>query len=444
MFQELPQKSMYFFVRYIIKPLLWILIGGVVISYFWKDSPTKTEISLPEKNPKRKIHPRFRRTYFSLALHQVNSYNYVFLNQLQGKSPSSSFLTVPPFLEEYPYLYLFLELPYAGIFEEDYSYSPKKLKDLIAYYKAKKVIFSAVKFSSSSLHPLSKKLSVNYAENSPRVKRALEKQFEVAFLLLKDNPYRLKDIQIEIGFIPSTIPDKRRSLQQAARNLLEAYLGYQRKTLESNFRILLKNSDFSSNNPSTLGVLLEDLAFLREEFLRLNRFRGNPIPDAEKKICFLLDISSLISAWKEENSPYYKEEEVPISSKKMLEHIQKVYGENLCGLFISYHTLWEEGASSKGKLPLTRASDKEFLLSFLNWVGEIYQISSIGKKSDGFIYFNIERGEMFPIIHRVFAPLADRLSLYWYSEGASTGEILDSIELLYKFLQQKNLLPAPS
>jgi len=482
--------------RKILSRIVSVLIVIIIILAFYswvKTSSFKTlEFDLA-KNGQNLQSNRVSQTNFTFSMSHLTGYNYFLaspnLKTIAGiKKYKNSFIHADvDFFSSNKLEYVGFEIVFSGLLDPvNMSVDFKKLNKMKAYYskfytqtsndQEKHLQFSVSHFLDSNYEGNLGDLSVNYAQDSGRTKLSIYNQMVISYELLKDNGLKYKNLVVDSGFISKKEIDlvglgfaRLRAINRVAKNYHDTLIQLEQRYPQNSIRLLLKNnsplkrvisknSELASINKKKylLGFNPQNLSLIRNKILQLNLFSPIKIKNLNKKIGFYIDSSNLIDYIVNTNK-----KELTNTKKNSVNYLLKVYqlsenyitkklskivtlfnGQNLLhGLALSTNNPLNE---SQNHLPLSRAfssnkkQSKKIILSQLNYFNDLYLLSDIGLKNDsGLVSFSMPRRTLFPLLHYILKPIAEKMQAFVKLDGANRWEQEYSLKLITTYFNLK-------
>lgn len=462
--------------------LVIALVISTIVSFFIGEDQKTLEIDFP--TVENSITPREQATWFTMSVSDTSGYNYNWLStRLKAGDDrpeiSDRMLAVNSnFYRSNNMPYVAIDMLYSGLFDPSMSMRFDALKKMTSYYESihtqntpglehfkKQSAIGIVKWFSHVPEKYYEAMTVNYADSSDRTRLAVFNQMLASHRLMNTSELEYNDILLRPGYIPEearqygiTAFTRDQALRQVARNLFEGWRKMQKVAPENKLRILVANSSYpppAAQIPvdACLGMNPSDLITIINELIQQNRIYGNVIPEIENRVGIAVDAAALYSVWQATDVDLFKSEnKEPLAYSEFLNSlsdtfIEKNYNQvvqkrHIKAIVASYYQQANVNSKDRLKLPYSRASRPDKVLNQLKLTADLYNMSTIGVQhrqgpAYGFVILDMPRGELFPLVHRVIKPLANRYNLYLKKGAASPWEQQYSLDLLRSYLKSR-------
>ena len=435
-----------------------ILIISIVVSFFTSPSFKEFRIEIPET---KEVSARAKAISMAFPVRDSSGYT---LTGLTGKNelPADNNRFTPVDLNFYDKNNLtgiVFGIQSAELLDDKYGLNSDFAENLMKYLSTLVVPDqnndgAPLPVQITHVQFLDHRDGINYAADEIEAIRALTSQFTVAAMIDKQKKNRCVTAVVSLGAVDA---EMRRiqgafaesyALSRTVRHTYEALKSVSAQFSEASFCIAFINSATDQNFSGIAGLDPANLKIARDQLLAANAAWGNPVRDLAARTSVVIDVSALYSALQDSLSPLKDLNLKPYSIESIMPSLRnsfttvdytgKIQNRILSSVFISYYQSGSENRTQSGYLPFTRAENARDAMQQLNFIAELVEISALGTADDrSALVFNIPRREIFPVLHHLARPLAEKLGLLRKKDGAARSEQSYSIDLVRGYLAYK-------
>ena len=454
----------------LVNSVITVVVVFFIISQFKQPEPTTSEIEF--SNAAREFwSERLQNLVFSVPIENIADYDYTFPgHDLESEEPEefgTRTISYPPvnsrFLASNQVYHGSLSVASSRLLDESLNFYEEDVSQIREYYYSYVLPVSEKphRFRFTHLDLLSfqqarpfQKQSISYTYREDLVVNALITQFKLAHLLLKDTGSDFQTVAIIPGAIPENLQNRgiagrRQSIEQVARNIIDAVRQLKVDYPEAKIRVLIENS-FPADDRFTPGQLIcVDLAeclSLKDEIIRQNRFAGNPITEPDSQVGLIINTAALFASWQDKASSSYKNNaNTPLALFQFFNNLkEELEGNNqsIQALKVSYAQQGENPRLESFYLnrPFSRAMRSQDAFLQLRLATFFFNEAMLGNRGqENFLSADFTPARRFSLIHEFFFPVADSLNLYYDKEGAGEWEQSYSLDLIKHFLIKNTL-----
>lgn len=454
----------------LVNSVITVVAVFFIISQFKQPEPLTSEIEF--SNASREFwSKRLQNLVFSVPIENISDYDYTFpgggLELEEPEDFGTRSISYPPvnsrFLAGNQVYHGSLSVASSRLLDESLNFYEEDVSQVREYYysyilpvseKPHRFRFTHLDLLNFQQASPFQKQSISYTYREDLVVNALITQFKLAHLLLKDTGSDFQTVAIIPGAIPENLQNRgiagrRQSIEQVARNIIDAVRQLKIDYPEAKIRVLVENAYPADNrfNPDQLVcVELTECLSLKDEIIRQNRFSGSPIDEPEAQVGLIINTAALFASWQDKASSAYKNNaNTSLALFQLINNLKEELNGNtqsIHALKVSYTQQGENPSLESFQLnrPFSRALRAQDAFLQLRLATFFYNEAMLGNRGqENFISAAFTPARRFSLLHEFFFPVADSLNLYYDREGAFEWEQTYSLDLIKHFLIKNTL-----